>query len=132
MNVGSWKKGIRSDFTAQIIETTDHLLRESEKYIVQKDQALLLAEVSKYQHIQKITTEIGWKKLWRPRHTHCQELDVHYVLNTEESDLEHFITEHMKSKGTSNTLLDSLITMNPQYFLSSLHSFTHCITYYFT
>ena len=41
----------RSDFTTQILETSDHLdstfvLREAEKYIVQKDQTLLLAEVS--------------------------------------------------------------------------------------
>ena len=73
----------RSDFTTQILETSDHLdgtyvLREAEKYIVQKDQTLILAEVSKYQHIQKITgIEIGWKsfgtKLYRSRPTRCQE-----------------------------------------------------------
>ena len=78
---------------------------------------LFLAEVSKYQHIHKITTEIGWKNLWDqaidlglpvvksiknllrvltyPDHakTKCP------LCNTEEPDLcllKHFITEHTK------------------------------------
>ena len=54
-----------SDFTTQILEAAEHLdsacvLREAEKHIVNKDQALLLAEVSQYHHVHKITMEIGW------------------------------------------------------------------------
>ena len=40
------------------------ILRRAEKCIKQKDQALLLAEIPKYQFIHKITMEIAWKKLW--------------------------------------------------------------------
>ena len=76
------KERYRSDFTTQILEPTDHLddtcvLREAEKYIVQKDQTLprLLAEVSKYQHIHKITMEIGWKQILGPSH---RPQPIHY------------------------------------------------------
>ena len=41
------------------------------------------------------------------------------LYNTEEPDLcllEDFITKHTKNKGTVNTLLESLITMDPSFF----------------
>ena len=84
---------------------------------------MLLAEISKYQLIHKITMESGWKKLWDqamdngipvvksiknmvrvlayPGHakTKCP------LCNTDEPNqrlLEHFISKHMKSKGTLN------------------------------
>ena len=63
------EKRYKPDFTTQILEAAEHhdgvrVLREAEKYIVKKDQVLLLAEVTKYHHIHKITKEIGWRKLW--------------------------------------------------------------------
>ena len=53
-----------SDFTTQFLEAAEHLdsvcvLREVEKHIFNKDQALLLAEVSQYHYIHIITMEIG-------------------------------------------------------------------------
>ena len=141
MYIESWKKGTgltsQHRFLKHLGSTC--VLREAEKNIVQKDQMLLLAKVSKYQHIHKITMEIGWKKLWdqaidhglpvvksmknllraltHPDHAKTKRP----LCNTEESDLcllEHFRTEHTKSKGTANTLLDSLITMDPSFFQS--------------
>ena len=49
-----------SDFTALIADYLEDtcVLRTAEKCIKQKDQALLLAEISKYQLIHKITMEI--------------------------------------------------------------------------
>ena len=37
---------------------------EAEKHILMKDQAFLLAEVAQYQHLHKISQDIGWRKLW--------------------------------------------------------------------
>ena len=53
-----------SNFTTQIFEATEHLdgacvLREAEKYIIKKDQALLLAEVSQHHHLHMIAQAIG-------------------------------------------------------------------------
>ena len=58
-----------SNFTTQILEVAEHLdsacvLREAEKYIIKKDQALLLAEVSQYHHLHMIAQAIGWRELW--------------------------------------------------------------------
>ena len=38
---------------------------------------------------------------------------------------EHFITEHTKSKGTWNTLLNSLITMDSSFYSHVLCFLTH-------
>ena len=59
-----------SNFTTQILEAAEHLdgacvlIREAEKYIIKKDQVLLLAEVSQYHHLHMITQAIEWRKLW--------------------------------------------------------------------
>ena len=60
------KESYQSDFTTQILKAAAHLdsacvLREAEKHIFNKDQALLLAEVSQYHYIHNIT--MG-RKLW--------------------------------------------------------------------
>ena len=81
--------------------------------------------------------DIGWKKLWDQAMDHSIPVvksmkNMLRVLaypdhakmkcplcNTDEPNLrllERFITEHTKNKGTLNTLLDSLITMDPSFF----------------
>ena len=51
------------------------VLREAEKHITKKDQALLLAEVSKYHHLHMIAQVIGWRKLW----DHALDHGLHVV-----------------------------------------------------
>ena len=56
-----------SDFTTQILDAAEYLDGACvlEKYVSEKDQTLLLAEVSQYDIIvsrHKITREIGWRK----------------------------------------------------------------------
>jgi hypothetical protein len=78
----------RSDFTAQTLETTDHLLREiyhAEGSNLVTNQSVKVSEHPKNHHGNWLEKAMGPSH--RPRHTHCQEhkeLDVHYVLNTEE------------------------------------------------
>ena len=95
------------------------ILRRAEKCIKQKDQALLLAEISKYQLIHKIIMKIGWKKLWDQAMDHGIPIvksmkNMVRILaypdhantkcplcNTDKLNqrlLEHFITEHTKVK----------------------------------
>ena len=66
VNVESWRRGT-SPTSTQILEAAEHqdgvcVHRQAEKYIVKKDQVLLLAEVTKYHHIHKVTKEIVWRK----------------------------------------------------------------------
>ena len=129
-----------SDFKTQILKAAEYLdgacvLREAENYIIKKDQALLLAEASQYHHLHKIALDFGWKKLL----DHALDHGLHTVkgvknllrvitypdLTTKKCPLcdtkEHechclpkpFVTQHTKSEGTWNTLLNSLITMDP-------------------
>ena len=136
-----------SNFTTQILEAAEHLdgacvLREAEKYIIKKDQALLLAEVSQYYHLHMISQAIGWRKLWDDALDHGLYVVkgiknllrvIAYpdhaakkcpLCDTKELDPQclpdHFVTEHMKSEGSWNILLNSLITMNSSFYSHAL------------
>ena len=136
-----------SNFTTQILEAAEHLdgacvLREAEKYIIKKDQALLLAEVSQYYHLHMISQAIGWRKLWDDALDHGLYVVkgiknllrvIAYpdhaakkcpLCDTKELDSQclpdHFVTEHTKSEGSWNILLNSLITMDSSFYSHAL------------
>ena len=132
----------KSNFTTQILDAIEHhegkcILKEAEEFITQKDQELSLAEVSKYHHIHRISTEVGWRRLWdhaidyglpvvksiknllrvmaHPDHAKqkCPLCDLDEL---DQNLPEHFMRNHTNSDGTWDTLFDSLITMDPSFY----------------
>ena len=128
------------------------ILKDAEELITRKDQELSLAKVEKYHYIHKISTEVGWRRFWdhaidyglpvvksiknllrvlaNPGHAKM----MCSLCDTDEPDQslpEHFTTSHTNSDGTSETLFNSLITMDPSFYSHILNVFHIITTYYY-
>ena len=143
----------KSDFTSAILSAQEsgdglEIIRNAQKIIKKKDRLLLLCKASKYQFVQQIADNVGWKKLWDnaldhgpsvskgmknlvrvityPDHS-PRKCPICDIANLDKPTLaEHVISNHTKSNTCWNSLLDSLSTMEPNSFghvLCLLHIF---------
>ena len=133
----------KSDFTSQILSASDPttglcVLKEAEDHIQKEDKALQLKKTSKFNHLTTIAELVGWRKLWDsaldhgpscvkslknlvriisyPDHatSECPKCDV-AVLDLP-SLPEHIIDGHTNSDSSWDTLINSLVRMDPSFF----------------
>ena len=111
---------------------------EAEDHIQKEDKALQLKKTSKFNHLTTIAELVGWRKLWDSALDHgpscvkslkslvriisypdhatskCPKCDV-AVLDLP-SLPEHIIDGHTNSDSSWDTLINSLVRMDPSFF----------------
>ena len=130
----------RSDFTSQILNATDPTtgtcaLKEAEDHIVREDRALQLQKTSQF---NAIAESVGCRKLWDQALNHgpsCVKSVKNLVRiisypdyatsrcpRCEITELDppslpaHIMVKHTNSDSSWDTLINSLVDMDPTYF----------------
>lgn len=142
-----------ADFTSQILDAIDFTasscaIKEAEDHISKEDKVIQLQKASKFCHLIAIAESVGWRKLWDlsldhgpstvksvrnlvriisyPNHatSKCPKCDIAEL--DPPSLPAHIIDKHTNSESSWDTLINSLVVMDPIFFthvLCLLHVF---------